>query len=262
MPWAFFGAVLGPAALALLALAPPGRCWSCAAPTLGWMTMCPWCGEDIREPATQQSVAPVHAPLTVIEGSAAAPTRSRTPRRTAARGERHAYRGAVADAGRDDRSPMREQTRRGTSAATASLEPAADPVHRMNARLGRTGSLAAAQPKSVPPPDDETANRVLASAVYVTGSRGLLAGSRYGIALADDRLEILGPVDADPSAVAMTHPLDGIDATGLQGRLIVTAGEGRRDRLALVFMSVAGGSAEGVADAIVEAAGDRRRASR
>jgi hypothetical protein len=90
----------------------------------------------------------------------------------------------------------------------------------------------------------------------VTGTRGLQAGSRYGIALFGYDLRILGPVDTDPTSVALLHSLRGIDATGLQGRLIITAGDGRRDRLALVFMSVAGGSPEGVAETLVRAAAD------
>jgi hypothetical protein len=260
-----FGAVLGPAALVLLELAPPGRCWSCAAPTLGWMTMCPWCGEDIREPAPEPevAVAPVHAPLTVIEGSApAASARSRTTRRGTIRAPGPGFGAAVPTRRRTSRAVIDEPNERRSRVASASLEPAADPVHRLKTRLGGNSSLAAAEAEAVEQPDSEPANRVLASAVYVTGSRGLLAGSRYGIALAEGRLEILGPVDVDPSAVALTHGLNGIDATGLQGRLVITAGEGRRDRLALVFMSVAGGSAEGVADSIVAAARDRRAGPR
>jgi hypothetical protein len=108
----------------------------------------------------------------------------------------------------------------------------------------------------------EVRNVVLASAIYMTGSRGLLAGSRYGIALVGEDLHILGPVDVDPTAVVIVHSLRGVDATGLQGRLIITAGERRRDRLALVFMSVAGGSAEGVAETIVTAASELEPDSR
>jgi hypothetical protein len=96
---------------------------------------------------------------------------------------------------------------------------------------------------------------VVATAVFVTGTRGLEAGGRYGIAVVDDELQILGPVDIDPAAVVVRHPLQAVDASGYQERLVITGDRGRhRDRLALIFMSVAGGSAERVADVIVAAA--------
>ena len=88
---------------------------------------------------------------------------------------------------------------------------------------------------------------ILASAVYVTGTRGLQAGSRYGIALIGTNLAILGPVDVDPSAIVVLRQLRGLDATGEQGQLIITADESVRSRFALVFMSLAGGTPERVA---------------
>jgi hypothetical protein len=308
--WAVFGAILGPAALALLSAAPPGRCWSCAAPTEGWLTQCPWCGEDVREPVPLVPVAPVeavrtHGPLTVIEGTAPRaprPATTRADERSAVGSDVNrspvslrdmASRGAstrvtvqaphsVESAPRERRidigsPPLVEQARRVSAAtsaaataaaASATVEAAADPVRRLKASLGRStqSSVAATAHVTAPAiefgPAVEPRSVVLASAIYVTGSRGLQAGSRYGIAISGDELQILGPVDVNPSAVAIRHAMRGMDATGLQGRLIVTATDGRRDQLALVFMSVAGGSPEGVADAIVEAARERRAESR
>ena len=273
-----FGAILGPAALALLHLAPPGRCWSCAAPTQGWLTLCPWCGEDIREPAPDlpEDEVRVHGPLTVIDGTAPrAPFRAADP--NGATGRPSSARVIAPDSGseapaksparpaRNDRRivlpprpPLARPTpREPVAAPAAAVEPAADTVQRLKARLGGSSpSLAAAEAAPAAQPAAEARNVILASAIYVTGTRGLQAGSRYGIALVGDEFRILGPVDFDPTAVTLVHTLKGVDATGLQGRLIVTASDGRRDRLALVFMSVAGGSAEGVADAIVAAAAD------
>jgi hypothetical protein len=145
-----------------------------------------------------------------------------------------------------------------------SVEPAADPVHRLKARLGGSRQMLATAAVAMPAPlpAAEPRDVILASAIYVTGSRGLQAGSRYGIAIHGGQLRILGPVDVDPAAVAMVHALQGIDATGLQGRLIITAVEGRRDHLALVFMSLAGGSTEAIADAIVAAAAEPRSVAR
>lgn len=276
--WAVFGAILGPAALAILQVAPPGRCWSCAAPTQGWLTLCPWCGEDVRGAARERPPEPIHLHglLTVIDGSAprapvrdpstrSAPGRASNPRGATVRQTRGSGARTLVDAGsgageRPIDAPalprIAEPVERApATAATASVAPTADPVNRLRSRLGRSlQSLATAEAELVPLAVAEPLNVVVASAIYVTGTRGLQPGSRYGIALVGHELRILGPVDVDPGAVAIVHSLRGVDATGLQGRLIITAGQGRRDRLALVFMSVAGGSAEGVADTIVTAA--------
>ncbi len=302
--WALFGAILGPAALAILSTAPPGRCWRCHAPTEGWLTLCAWCGEDVREPLPDIPEDVVRAPaqLTVIEGTAPRPPRpgpvamerdttepAAPPRPAAVQGPAPQAstipnvpaapdRRSVETVPRERRidlsspPPLAEQARRMPAAtapaASTTIEAAADPVRRLKASLGRsTQSLgaamaAAAAPIREPEPVAGPNSIILASAIYVTGSRGLQAGSRYGIALSGDDLRILGPVDINPSAVAIHHSLRGMDATGLQGRLIITATDGRRDQLALVFMSVAGGSPEGVADAIVTAADELERDSR
>lgn len=45
--WVLLGAVIGPIALALLALAPPGRCPWCAATVEGWPSVCRRCGRPL-----------------------------------------------------------------------------------------------------------------------------------------------------------------------------------------------------------------------
>lgn len=45
--WLLLGAVIGPIALALLALAPPGRCPWCAATVEGWPSTCRRCGRTL-----------------------------------------------------------------------------------------------------------------------------------------------------------------------------------------------------------------------
>jgi hypothetical protein len=152
---------------------------------------------------------------------------------------------------------------------TPQAELAAEPVHAMQARLGAStagaGAAAAAtrqaQAAAIPGRPEDAHDVILASAVYVTGSRGLQAGSRYGIALIGPNLGILGPVDVDPTAIAIVRPLRGLDANGIQGQLIITAAEGSRDRFALVFMSVAGGTPEGVAEVIAAAAATKTAAA-
>jgi len=251
--WAVLGAILGPIALLILRRAPPGRCWSCAARTVGWSTLCAWCGEDVRgpvRPATSPSPS-TPEPETAPDVSAPAPLM------------------LIQGSGRSRRQPAEPATDTVAHAAPASVvvDAAADgPVHRLKGVLGPT---VATDPPPVPAPigsasdpDLEGREIVLASAIYVTGTRGLQAGSRYGIALIGTNLGILGPVDVDPTAIVVLRPLHGLDATGAQGQLIITSDDGFLNRFAMVFMALAGGTPERVAEIIATAASGEAIASR
>ena len=250
MWWAVLGAVLGPVALLILRRAPPGRCADCDARTIGWSNVCAWCGEDVR--GTQAE--PLHEPAPQPEPEVSAPASL-----TVIRGTR-----------RDPARPAELAT--DTAAHAAAVPPAgADgaavgPVHRLKSVLGpstATGPANRQESGAAPTdPGDEAREVILASAVYVTGTRGLQAGSRYGIALIGTNLGILGPVDVDPSAIVVLRQLRGLDATGEQGQLIITADESVRSRFALVFMSLAGGTPERVAEIIATAASTGATASR
>jgi hypothetical protein len=260
--WAVLGAILGPIALLILHRAPPGVCASCGARTIGWSTICAWCGEDVSGAAAAPTAAPAAAvanrgparasepedeaqvsaptPLTVIQGTG--PERRRPAAQTA--------RETDADPAADGSPP-----------AAAAAAASAGPVHRLRSVLGSAAPAEAASQASEPKPDREEADPdldsreiVLASAIYVTGSRGLQAGSRYGIALVGTNLAIMGPVDVDPSAIVVLRPLRGLDATGAQNQLIITADDGFRGKFAMVFMALAGGTPERVAQIIVTAA--------
>lgn len=97
------------------------------------------------------------------------------------------------------------------------------------------------------------ATRVLATAVYVTGSKRLEPGRRYGIAVRGTRLQILGPIDIDPLAVVLDRPVGEIDASAIAGRLIVNEPRGRSG-FVLAFMSVAGATIQDLRDMIRDAA--------
>jgi hypothetical protein len=254
--WAVLGAILGPIAIVILHRAPPGQCASCGARTIGWSTICAWCGENVwgvaasapaitvapvkprsaraPEPDTEPEIsAPM--PLTVIEGKRRSPTRPVTELAT----DTAAHTAAEA-----------------ALAADADATGAIGPVHRLRAVLGSspTAAEAASQGANTADPDLEGREIVLASAIYVTGTRGLQAGSRYGIALVGTNLSIMGPVDVDPSAIVVMRSLRGLDATGAQGQLIITADDGFRGKFAMVFMALAGGTPERVAGIITTAA--------
>ena len=68
--WLLFGAMLGPIALALLAISPPGRCQVCDEPVTGWPVACDQCGERYALPIDRilpPSVNPL-APASAVAG--------------------------------------------------------------------------------------------------------------------------------------------------------------------------------------------------
>lgn len=244
--WAVLGAILGPVALLILQRAPPGRCADCAARTIGWSNVCAWCGEDVRGTRAE----PQEKPAPLPEPDVAAPTTLTVIRGT----------------GRDPGRPTELATDIDGHAAavppTDANDSAAGPVHRLKSVLGPPTAQGPANPPESGAEATEARETILASAVYVTGTRGLQAGSRYGIALIGTNLGILGPVDVDPSAIVVLRQLRGLDATGEQGQLIITADESVRSKFALVFMSLAGGTPERVAEIIAAAASTGAIASR
>jgi hypothetical protein len=58
--WFVFGGLTGPLALVLLALAPPGRCPSCAAPVDGWPLTCQRCGRALGPSPAPLMAIPAH----------------------------------------------------------------------------------------------------------------------------------------------------------------------------------------------------------
>jgi hypothetical protein len=90
------------------------------------------------------------------------------------------------------------------------------------------------------PPDHADAGEVLATGVYFGGTAGLVVGSRYAIVKHGLQLRLLGPVDRDPSAIALERPLAGLTATAIGERLIISEGSG--NRLAIALGSFAGAS--------------------
>lgn len=75
--WLAYGAVLGPLALAILWIAPPGVCSRCGTTTVGWLEVCDVCGANVR--LGQDPIRPVgrQAPTLPVAsaGVLAAPTR-------------------------------------------------------------------------------------------------------------------------------------------------------------------------------------------
>jgi hypothetical protein len=189
--WAGLGAVIGPVALVLLRIAPPGRCPMCWAPASGWTWICQWCGSDLRS-----AVDPAGA------GGAA----------------------MAAQSDRSDRPPAQ-------AAPVSPTPPAARSATQTAGRLAG-------------------GTRVIASALYVTGSVSLRPGSWYTLELERGDFRVRGPMDEDPRATPVTRPLASLEASAFEDRLVLNGMKGT----VMVFMRPTGDTAERLADAINEAA--------
>ena len=251
--WAVFGAVLGPVAIILLWAAPPGRCATCRASVRGWLTTCQWCGKDVRggvpsaSPALSASTRPADA------GGKA--------QKTTASAKKTAATSVGAEAPPRGPRPVISvaPTKRPIDTAGPSVVVASGPPVDL-------GAAAAAAGKSKPATTKRRASKadaakatptrpiqIVTTGIYMTGTIGLSAGSRYSIQHDDERIQVLGPGDRDPKAVAFERSLIGIDATGMEGRLILTA-QGGRGGTVLVFSSVEGGDPASIAATLTRAA--------
>ena len=254
--WFAFGASLGPIALLLLRAAPPGRCRSCRTPTRGWIKVCRWCGEDVTEipAATLAIVARMSGPVRVSEVSRddrplPKPAQSSLPFQLRSEASGPSTRAEI----RPPKPPVASTTPSPTSASRpVAARPQLVPEQsKPYARIGSPAAQASKHARNGEP--DAMATRVLATAVYVTGNARLESGRRYGIAVHESRLQILGPTDIDPSAIVLDRPVRNVEASAIEGRLILSEPRARSG-LVLAFMSVAGATTDDLADMIREAA--------
>ena len=226
--WLLFGALLGPLALVLIQIAPPGRCWNCSEPTAGFESLCSTCGVDLR---AAHSTPPAGVAIAVADEWIEPRVLRSVP------------------------DPRHDVTLAARIAAQDRHEPAAAPPDRLSA-------LGARRPGSSPAHGvDEAAAAqtevtMLAIGVLVRSSERMLPGSRYLIARTHDRLHIIGPIEASDQHVELDMPLAGIEANFIADRLVITgkADDGRRSIL-LAFQSVAGMAGTPVDEAIMETAG-------
>jgi hypothetical protein len=221
--WFVIGALTGPIALGLLALAPPGRCPVCDTPVRGWPTLCARCGVRLQdgeypEPvgsgtkaAVDDAVA-VAPPRTVrqTETRLAPPLAPPTPidsARTAAR--------------REPRSAWPER-------------PMASPMS-----LGVRPTFTASNYVAATHAPEATSGEVLSTGVYISGNAGLEFGACYAIARDGDRLRVFGPVDAGQLTVRHEGFVHDFDVTAMDDRVIIAGREGRSS-LTIVFRTIGG----------------------
>ena len=88
----------------------------------------------------------------------------------------------------------------------------------------------------------------------MTGAAPLLAGCRYEISVGPGTFRIVGPVDQRPGMPALEVAIARVDATSLEGRVVVTEKVGSTPRILAVFTSIAGSDPVQLADDVVAAA--------
>lgn len=218
--WFVLGALLGPLALALLALAPPGRCPNCDLRIEGWATTCDQCGVALAFGAVGESVPPaptgrVGRDPELRPEDAGLPFAPRAPVPPTPIGSA--------------RTAMRREPRNGWPGPTM-VSPMA---------LGTRASFTASNYVAATTSDDVTAGEVLSTGVYISGNAGLEIGATYAIARDGDRLRVFGPVDAGQLTVRHEGPLGDFDVTAMDDRVIIAGREGRSS-LAIVFRTVGG----------------------
>jgi hypothetical protein len=228
--WFLFGAILGPIALALLRAAPPGNCRACGSPSRGWLMECWWCRQDVRGTSSRAA--------TIIAGSPSVPANV-TPPRADRRQATQPWR--PYEITNHDR-PFPPQSFGNNDPVAVVARPTMPIV----------GSPPPVTTRLVQPGARSTG--VIATAVYVTGTSNLVPGGRYGIAIRDSRLQLLGPAEVDPTRIALDRPVAGMDARMVEGRLIL----GNPDGLTLAFMAVAGAVTGDLVSIIENAAGTQR----
>lgn len=216
--WLVFGALLGPIALLIVAVAPPGCCPRCDTPVEGWRARCLVCGGPLSSGARAESAT-----------------------------RRAATNSATIDAPID--APVDTSAPLGPPRPELPAPPTRLPVGRSAwpSRALRSDlpiDLRSGGARAHPPAVSAFTGtgEVLATAVYFGGTARLVVGSRYLIVRKDAMLRMLGPVDRDPSEVVLERPLAGLTATVIGERLIITEGPSHRLSLELAIGGFAGAS--------------------
>jgi hypothetical protein len=240
--WLGFGAIIGPLAVLLLWLAPPGRCAACGEPTAGFSDACVVCGNDVRTGGERAVPAPV------VQRSRSVPATPPVAGRSLGRSSQWSTgRGAAVGPAEIPRPFAGTQGAQGDRPGAESVAGRGDEVgvpvmarslDRLGARRPDVGGPHGAAMGSAMEADPELS--ILAIGVFATGTEGLSVGSRYLIARSRDRLMIRGPVEPSPSYTELDLPLEGVEANLVEDRLVLSGfRRRRRNRFILGFTAVA-----------------------
>ena len=246
--WAVFGVVLGPIALAILHIAPPGRCPACGAVAIGWEPAClrcdlPFAGArrsgvsqgvtspsiDGRVPAPEPSDAarpPASAVLgTSDDGEPSAGERRRraTPDRRAAPSRQLTPIEDMPSANGADATP---DGRADAAAATAARTTIRTTRSARPAR--REESPDPARPENTPQTTRAAATEAPAvglAAVYLAGSEKLVVGGRYQLVVERGNITVLGPLETSPTRVCLSERAADLDQSVVGTQIVITSRE-------------------------------------
>jgi hypothetical protein len=231
--WLGFGALLGPLALLILYAAPPGRCSMCDTPVRGWASICAVCG----------------APLTAAAGAGRYQARERSPFGPVTPVVDVEAARSFASTNPPIRTPP-VLTMLAPAGVDGRVEPDVPsppirlPVDRSATTRIRRPDFSDRPARSFARPaydsDREPVAEVLATGVYFGGTAGLAVGGRYVITREGPLFRLLGPVDLDPTRVALERPLARLAAVAVGERLVITEGDGSRVSLAIGMGALAG----------------------
>ncbi len=221
--WFVLGALTGPIALAVLAVAPPGRCPTCETRIQGWPAACDTCGDLL--PARLVGANPPMPPAQTYDADApggSSPTMVARPTTGTSRPVAVPTPIGIARTAsrRDQRSTWPERPM--VSPMSLGIRPTITPSNFVAATV------------SEPPPGD-----VLSTGVYLSGNAGMEVGACYAIARDGDQLRVFGPVDAGQLTVRHEGPVRDFDVTAMDDRLIIS-GRAGRSTLAIVFRTIGG----------------------
>ena len=231
--WLAFGALLGPLAVLLITAAPPGRCAMCDTPVRGWASICPTCG----------------APLTIAAGAGRSQARRRAPSPTVELAFEPEMQPSYASAAVGIRpkpvlTMLASDASEDRATSDATPPPIRLPVDRSATARGRRPEMAdrgtASGPREAYGQHQEPVAEVLATAVYFGGTAGLTVGGRYVVSRHGPLFRLFGPVDLDPTRVALERPLARLSAVAVGERLVITEGNDARVSLAIGMGSLAG----------------------
>jgi hypothetical protein len=241
--WFLLGALTGPIAPILLAIAPPGRCPNCDALVVGWPSSCDRCHARLRDGARQEPVrtrtpgtaVPVRGEPAPVFGrpAAAHPATTSILERAALVAPPTPIDTARGVSRREPRSGRSSRPTR----TSASLRPVMAPTITASNHELATG------------PTEATTGDVLSTGVYISGNAGLEIGACYAIARKEDRLRIFGPVDAGQLTIRHEGPLTDFDVTAMDDRVIIAGREGRSS-IAIVLRAIGGMRAEELESAL------------
>ena len=244
--WFILGALLGPIALGLVVVAPPGRCESCGWHVAGWPSHCAVCGEPLGSSSSGEDRSPVASPSVVLGVSMI--SAAHDPSLDLVR----PFPPSIDD-DPDQRAAVGTQARPSRAKATPSVPVDERPSAAILVGASRPIDSIAADAVARSDVDRSDATVILATALFLTGSSSCKPGMHYALAIRAGSLLVLGPLERTRDAVVVERPLGSIEVAAQQDRLLIKGRPAGVRIWSLAFGQLSGQSAEAVERALVDA---------